>query len=141
LSARYSGSPALHLKIGKSRLRALLYGALCLVTVYALWGIYARGYPIPALLLGVLAASLLWRLRDDCLVGTELRWQQGCWTLQQGTEQRRISLTQRSTTTRWVIYLAFSELPSGPGGQIWLYADSSSVEQLRRLRVRVALLQ
>ena len=44
MSARYSSSPALHLRIGNSRLRAILYGALCLFTAYALWSTHARGH-------------------------------------------------------------------------------------------------
>jgi hypothetical protein len=140
LSARYSSSPAVQLRIGKSRLRAVLYAALCVATLYALWGIYARGYLILAWLLAPLATGLLWRLRHDARVGVELCWQQGRWTLQQGTQQRVITLTRHSTATPWVIYLAFSELPTGHRGQLWLYADSTSAEQLRRLRVRLALL-
>lgn len=140
MSARYSSSPVLQLLIGKSRLRALLYGALCLVTVYALWSICARGHPIPAFLFAALAVGLLWQLRHNANEGAKLCWREGCWTLERGTEQRSISLSQRSTATRWVIYLAFSELPTGRGGQIWLYADGSTEEQMRRLRARVALL-
>ena len=83
---------------------------------------------------------LLWHLRRDTLLGAELRWQQGDWVLQQGTQQRRISLTRRSTATRWVIYLAFTEVPQGRRMQVWLFDDGSSADQLRRLRVRVALL-
>lgn len=110
-------------------------------TVYALWGTFARGHPIPALLLAIVATGLLWRLRHNPYEGVQLFWREGCWTLQQGTQQRSICPNHRSTATRWVIYLAFSELPSGPGGQIWLYADSVPEEQMRRLRVRMALLQ
>lgn len=140
MSARYSSSPALHLTIGKSRLRALLYGALCLVTVYALWSIYTRGYAALCFLFAAPAAVLLWRLRCDSMLGGELCWQQGDWTLLHGTRRRTITLTRRSTATPWVIYLAFTELPTGRGGQLWLYADSVPTEQLRRLRVRLTLL-
>ena len=140
MSARYSSSPVLRLQIGKSRLRAALHAALCCAAVYALWSIGTRGYPLLALLLTPLSVVQLWRLRHDRMIGTELCWRQGCWLLQQGTRQQVIEPTARSIATRWVVYLAFRDVRSGRAGQLWLYADSTSTAQLRRLRVRVALL-
>ncbi len=141
MSARYSSSPALHLRIGESRLRAVLHGALCLVCVYALWLLYARGYVVVVVLLALLVTYLLWRLRRDPLVGVELRWRQGLWTLEHAGVQRVILPTRRSTATPWVIYLAFSDLPAGPGGHLWLYVDCACSQQLRRLRVRLTLVR
>ncbi|MCB1705431.1 MAG: hypothetical protein KDI17_11240 [Halioglobus sp.] len=60
--------------------------------------------------------------------------------MQRGDRQWVIEPSARSTATRWVVYLAFSYLADGRTGQLWLYADSSCPVQLRRLRVRVALL-
>ncbi|MCB1687298.1 MAG: hypothetical protein KDI33_02375 [Halioglobus sp.] len=88
-----------------------------------------------------LVSGLLWRLRQCAMEGAILCYRQGEWTLLQGDTRRQIDLTQRSTSTLWVIYLAFRELPSRRTGQIWLFKDSSSAEELRRLRVRVALLR
>ena len=141
MSTRSSSSPALHLRIAKSLLRARLFGALCLVTACALGAIYSRGYPLLAILLMPLVSGLLWRLRQCAMEGAILCYRQGEWTLLQGDTRRQIDLTQRSTSTLWVIYLAFRELPSRRTGQIWLFKDSSSAEELRRLRVRVALLR
>jgi hypothetical protein len=73
------------------------------------------------------------------MVGAQLCWRQGQWTLRQGTQQRVIVLTRRSTALPWVVYLAFSEPATAGGGEFWLYADCASAEQLRRLRVRLAL--
>ncbi len=139
MSARYVNSPSLHLKIGKSRLRAALYCALCLVCSCALWLLFARGYVVIVLLLAVLASFLLWRLRNDPLVGAELRWCQGVWTLEHEGIQRVILPTSRSTMTPWVIYLAFRELPASGADQLWLYADGACSQQLRRLRVRLTV--
>jgi hypothetical protein len=139
LSARYSNSPALHLRLGESRLRAALHRVLCLVCVYALWLIYARGYVVIVVLLAVVVTGLLWRLRCDPLEGVELRWHRGLWTLEHAGVQRVILPTRRSTITPWVIYLAFSDLPAGPGGHMWLYVDCACSQQLRRLRVRLTL--
>jgi hypothetical protein len=102
--------------------------------------IFARGYTVLVVLLTPLLTSLLWRLRRDPLVAVELRWQQGLWTLERVGEQRRhIVLTKRSTATPWVIYLGFSDVSAGYCGHLWLFADCSSSEQLRRLRVRLTL--
>jgi hypothetical protein len=139
LSARYSSSPALHLRIGESRLRSTLYYALCLVCVYALWLIFTRGYVVLVVLLILLVMRLLWHLRRDPLVAVELCWRQGRWTLERAGVHRVIVPTRRSTATPWVIYLAFSDLSAGRGGHLWLYADSASRDQLRRLRVRLTL--
>lgn len=139
MSTRYSTSPALHLRIGKSRLRATLYSALCLACIYAFWLLYERGYVGFVVLLALLVTGLLWRLRRDPMVGVELRWHQGLWTLEQNGVHRTICPTRRSTAMPWVIYLAFSDLPAGPGGYMWLYADCSTRQQLRRLRVRLTL--
>jgi len=139
LSARYSNSPALHLRTGESRLRTALYYALCLICVYALWLIFTRGYVVLVVLLIPLVTGLLWHLRRDPLVAVELRWRQGLWTLEHAGVQRVILPTRRSTITPWVIYLAFSDLQAGPGGHLWLYVDCACSQQLRRLRVRLTL--
>ena len=139
MSARYFNSPALHLRIGESRLRTALYYTLCLVCTYALFLLYARGYVVIVLLFALSTSFLLWRLRSDSLVGAELCWCQGVWTLEQAGVRRVIIPTSRSTITPWVIYLAFRELPTGPTDQLWLYADSACSQQLRRLRVRLTV--
>jgi len=140
LSARYSNSPALRLQAGKSPLRAALCGGLCLLGVYALWGVYTRGYPWLAMLLAPGVTGLLWRLGRDPVAGVELCWHRGVWTLERGGVRRPIAVTRRSTATPWVICLAFSDLSGASGGHLWIYSDSVSGEQWRRLRVRLTLL-
>jgi hypothetical protein len=81
----------------------------------------------------------LWCLRRDPLVAVELRWHQGHWTLERAGVQRAVVLTKRSTATPWVIYLGFSDVATGRGGHLWLFADCASRAQLRRLRVRLML--
>ena len=139
MSARYSSSPALHLRIGESWLRTALYYTFCLICVYALWLIFTRGYVVLVVLLILLVTGLLWHLRCDPLVGVELRWCRDRWTLERAGVQRVIVPTRRCTATPWVIYLAFSDQSAGHGGHLWLYADSASRDQLRRLRVRLTL--
>jgi hypothetical protein len=139
LSARYSASPALRLRIGKSRLRAALHGVLCLVTAYSLWSLFAHGYTRLPLILTPPVASLLWCLRSDPMLGAELCWRQGLWTLKQAGVERVIFLSRRSSAMPWWIYLGFTGQPAGPAGHIWLYVDSASRQQLRLLRVRLTL--
>jgi hypothetical protein len=139
LSARYSYSPTLQIHIGKSRYRSTLWLLLCIATLCALVGILARGYPVLCLLLAPLAGGLLWRLRHDAMIGAQLHWRRGQWSLQQGDRLRLIVLSRRSTALPWVMYLVFSEPATGRGWQYWLYTDSAPADQLRRLRVRLAL--
>jgi|AntAceMinimDraft_11_1070367.scaffolds.fasta_scaffold00079_25 hypothetical protein len=75
------------------------------------------------------------------MVGAQLHWRQGRWTLQQGASRRTVTLTRRSTATQWLVYLAFNDMPAGSAGQLWLYADSIPRDQLRKLRVRLVLLE
>lgn len=117
----------------------MLYSAFCLVCVYALSLLYIRGYTIVVVLLGLLVAYLLWGLRRDSFVTAQLHWNQGRWTLEHGGVRTEIFPTRRSTVTPWVIYLAFTQEPQGPGGHLWLYMDSAPRAQLRRLRVRLNL--
>ncbi len=139
MSARYCTSPTLHLRLGESRLRSALYCALCLVCAYALWLIHARGYEAVVVCLSLLVTHLLWGLRRNPLVGAQLRWGQGRWTLEHAGELRLIAPERRSTTTPWVICLVFTDQPAGPGGHLWLYADCVCAAQWRRLRVRLTL--
>jgi len=139
LSNRFTTSPAINLTIGESRQRVALYRALCVVCAYALWLLFARGYGVFSAVLGLFVVYLLLRLRRDPMVGAQLYWRQGCWTLERAGVRRTILPSSRSTLTPWVIYLAFSDQPAGPGGHLWLYADCASGPELRRLRVRLAL--
>jgi hypothetical protein len=140
LSARYANSPALRLKIGESGLRAALYGALCLIILYALCSIYARGYAFLVIFLSVIACILLWLLRRNPMRGAELCWRQGRWTLERDGLIREIFPSRSSTVLPWFVYIAFTDIAEGPAGHIWLYTDSVPKHQLRRLRVRLTLL-
>jgi membrane-bound toxin of toxin-antitoxin system len=141
LSARYSTSPGLRLRIGESRHRAFLHAALCVITLCAVVAICARGYAPVALLLMPVALILLWQIRRDPMVGAELIYQQGVWHLQRGEIHCRIAPAKRSISAAAVIFLAFTEQPSGRAGHIWLFTDSASAQALRRLRVRLTLLR
>jgi hypothetical protein len=141
LSDRYSSSPTLRLAIVDSRLRAVLYGILCITTCLALWLICERGYVVCGLLLMPIAARLLWRLRVDAAAGALVSWRSGVWTLEQHGMRRVITPHSRSTVTPWVIYLAFTELAANSTGELWLFADSAPRSQMRQLRVRLTLMR
>ena len=139
MSTKYSNSPALHLRIGKSRLRCLLHRALCLCTIFALLLLYEKGYASLVSLLSPLACYLLWRLQRDPMVGAALYWQQGTWIMDRGGYSKTVSIGRSSTALRWAIYLTWRELPDGAGGCAWLFMDSLPAQQLRGLRVRLTL--
>ena len=141
MSARYANSPALRLKIGESGLRGALYGAACLIILYALCSICARGYAFLVVSLSVIAFILLWLLRRNPMRGAELCWREGLWTLERDGVIREISPSKGSTILPWFVYIAFTDIAAGSAGHIWLYADSVPKRQLRRLRVRLTLLR
>lgn len=121
-------------------MRAVLFGALCVITSYALWAIYALGYHVPSLLLIPPATALLWRLRRDRASGAQLYWRTGSWTLEHFGVCKPIMPLRRCTVTPWAIYLTFTDLSSGANSSLWLYADAAPQSQMRQLRVRLTLM-
>lgn len=137
--SRYSSSPALRLKIGKSRLRDALFGVLCLLSCLAHGLIYARGYQLLAIMLAPLTLAALWRLRHDPMLGARLSWTKGAWALECNGLQSVIHVSKRSVAMPWMIYLAYRDLSKGTTGHLWLFVDSLNGEELRLLRVRLKL--
>jgi hypothetical protein len=137
LSARYSTSPSLNLRIGRSRLRGLLYLllALCLGASLVLLG--RQGYPLLALsLLAPAGCCFIAQLRRDGV--TALEWGAGQWTLRRGSERIPIRILPGSSCLPWVIYLGWASLVDQRRGSLWLFADSAPAADLRRLRVRLS---
>lgn len=139
MSAKYSSSPVLRLNIGKSRYRRFLHGAFCLCTCFALYLLYARGYPVLALVLLPPVSLILWRLRREPMAGAVVCWRCGNWTVEHGALSQAVCIRPNSSCLPWVIYLAWRELPAGHRGSVWLFADSAPPGQLRSLRARLAL--
>ena len=139
MSTRYSTSPSLHLAVANSSIHKALHCLLCLLTIYSLYLLTRRGYPLLALLLLPAATACCWRLARQRLVGTCIRWQQGIWTVEQASGCRSVSIHRSSTCLPWIIYLAWIEPDSARRGSVFLLPDSASDEQLRGLRVRLTL--
>jgi hypothetical protein len=139
LSPRYSSSPELRLRIGKSRSRHALYLALCFTTGYALFLLYRDGYTCLCLPLFPLAIFLLWRLCRPTSSVVELCWRQGVWTIESACQSRVIIPGARSTVLPWVIYLPFNVLWEGRKGCLWIFLDSVPGEHWRQLRARLNL--
>lgn len=139
MSAKYSTSPALRLIVGNSSVRCYLYAVLCLCGAAALYLLYARGYPLLCSVLLPPVVCLLLRLRRDPMVGSIVQWRQGIWTMERAQAVHVVRVLPQSACLPWVIYLAWRELPGGKRGDLWLFPDSASAEQLRRLRVRLSL--
>ena len=139
MSARYSNSPALRLTAVNSRLRRILHLLLCLGSACALYRIYLRGYPLFTTFLLPLAGWCCWRLAREAAAGVTLGWRQGEWSLCQGGLGEQRVVLRRATRLPWMIYSSWQEAPDGPYRSLWLFADSAPAEQLRRLRVRLAL--
>jgi hypothetical protein len=149
LSARYSNSPALTLTVARSRTRQGLLALLTACVGTALYLVHTRGYPLLSWLCLPPAALALLDLARAPWAGTTLRWQGGRWSLQAGESRRDLEVLPASRCLPWVVYLAWREAPGGrsPGGRtpagyrrgMWLFHDSAERDQLRRLRVRLAL--
>lgn len=138
MSARCSISPTLHLEIASSRIRRLLCLLICLATAVSLYRLSLRGYPLLALLLLPAAGFCCWRLAAQPLVGARLRWRQGEWTLERGSRSCSISI-QSSRCLPWLIYVAWVEGSDARRSSVFLFPDSACADQLRQLRVRLAL--
>jgi hypothetical protein len=88
--------------------------------------------------LGVL---VVWRLPDLCrqpMVGMVVHWRRGRWFLQCGEAESSICLHTSSRISPLGIYLCWTDDTGGRHG-VWLFSDSAPQDQLRRLRVRLAL--
>ena len=140
MSAPFSSSPALRLTAGHSDIRRALLAGLSLCCLIALCLLWNRGYIALALALLPPTLLCLWSLRREPLYGATLHWQQrGGWTLESGQIRRPVRILPASTSLRWVVLVSWEELPAGPRGRLWLFADSAPADALRRLRVRLRL--
>jgi len=112
---------------------------LCLCVAYCLYRLHLRGYSLLALSLLPVAGLGCWRLALEPMSGATLCWQRGQWLIERGSSSVAIAIHRGSSSLPWLIYLAWTELPTGRKGKLWLFADSASAGELRRLRVRLKL--
>ena len=139
MSVPFSNSPALRLTAGRSDIRRALLGGLSLCCLFSLCLIWGRGHSALAVALVPPVLLCLWSLRREPLHGATLQWQRGRWTLESGRSRRPVRILPASTALRWVVFVAWEELPAGRRGRLWLFADSAPADTLRRLRVRLTL--
>ena len=139
MSGQYSDSPALRLIVGNSRIRCRLHCALSLCVLLSLCLLSARGYTLLAAVLVGPSSLLLWWLRRDSMVGAVVCWKAGAWAVEREGRRQPVRISPRSIALPWVIYLAWQEMAPGAGGDVWLFADSAPLRQLRGLRVRLTL--
>jgi membrane-bound toxin of toxin-antitoxin system len=139
LSTRYSTSPSLRLRIADSTLRRVLYVGLCLCVAYCLCRLHLKGYSLLALSLLPVAGLGCWRLAFEPMSGAILCWRRGQWLIERGSSSVPIAIHRGSCCLPWLIYLAWTELPTGRKCRLWLFADSAGAGELRRLRVRLKL--
>jgi hypothetical protein len=139
LSARFSISHGLHLKIDESRVHVVLIVGVGIAALASLSLLHLRGHTLLAFLLLPCAVCLVWRLRLDSLAGAELIWRQGCWLVRRGCREVAVELLPASRAVPGGIYLVWREGPRGRRRRAWLFQDSAQRDQLRRLRVRLRL--
>jgi len=137
LSARYSTSPALHLRIAESRIQRYLCALYLLIYVLGLawvWYVCRTAWVLGALLV-VLATAF--RYRRQALAGSSIGWRAGQWWHESDCGREAI-FPIRWHCLPWVTFLAWRD-GAGRSISLWLFADSADREMLRRLRVRLAL--
>ena len=139
MSIRCSNSPTLRLEIASSGQYARLASLVAVCSLFTLYLLYQRGYPLLAVLLSPAVPFWLQQLRRDSLAGTTLLWRQGAWSVERGGELRTVAILPESVSMGRVIYLVWREMPDGVKHRCWLFPDCAGREQLRRLRVRLAL--
>jgi membrane-bound toxin of toxin-antitoxin system len=138
LSARYSSSPTLRLPIAESRICALWQGAFIISLALALVQLALRGYPWLAATLMLIICCLVPALCRQAMTGQVVHWRQGNWYLERGGVETLIRLHSSCRASPLGIYLCWCN-EGGARESVWLFADSAPPEQLRRLRVRLAL--
>lgn len=156
--SKYSSSPALHLKIDKSVIGALLWRIYVFVFVSSVVSLALQGQATIAFVLGGLVASVMAleareysgrdRARQSIVL---LRWAAGRWTLDVDGRCQTIQPTKRCITFPWFVYFSytledepFELLAAGaaekrPHRAIWLFVDSAPSQQQRQLRVRLRM--
>lgn len=139
MSVRYSNSPSLHLAVAKSSIYCSLHALLCLFVIFSLYRLCQLGSPVLALALLPVAILACWRLAQQRLAGATVCWSKGQWTIEAGTQCMPVKLERSSTCLPWVIYLAWDQGEGSGRGSVFLFPDCASVQDLRRLRVRITL--
>lgn len=139
MSAKYSNSPALHLRLASSGLRRRLLLLLTSAACCALYLLWQQGYSWLASIILPLVVWLTWAQWRDRLQDAVLCWDRGEWSLQYLQQKQVIEVLPGSTCLPWVIYLAGRDVSSGRRWQSWIFSDCADRENLRRLRVRLIL--
>ena len=139
MSAKYSNSPALHLRLASSGLRRRLLLLLTTAACFALYLLWQQGYSWLAPVILPLVVWLIRGLWRDRLQDAVLCWDRGEWSLQYLQQKQVIEVLSGSTCLPWVIYLVGRDVSSGRRWQSWIFSDCADRESLRRLRVRLTL--
>ncbi len=139
MSARYSNSPALHLRIADSPLRSLLLQLMLLLCLGSLWLLADAGYPLLACTLLVPTLWLLYFNRVQSGAVTLLQWQGGQWWLDDSGGHRSIELQPGPVGLPWLVCLCWRECATNRRGHLWVFADSLPPLHFRQLRVRLTL--
>lgn len=138
MSARYSTSPALRLRIAESRICRWLQLGHFAACLFALGLIARDGRPELAFVLLVPLFCSLPRLCGQAHAGSTLAWRNGRWSLDRGSGQEPVVLAPACRATPLAIYIRWQAI-TGESGDLWLFRDSALADELRKLRVRLRL--
>ena len=133
-----SNSPALRLRIADSPLSRITFVFFAALALGALVHAWVRGYPWLAFGMAPLFTWLCWGLRHVPQRGAELSWSAGEWRLAVGGRALPIALEAGAVALPWVVFVPYRGAVCGRRC-LWVYVDSVSPDDWRRLRVRIRL--
>ena len=139
MSEQFSSSRTLHLSSGDSPIRRCLHGALGLALLFAHYLLYTEGYSLLTGLLLPFTGVTLLRLRQRHARCCRVQYGAERWTVMRGGTHRAVRVLPCSVCLPWVVYLAWRELPEGRRDSLWVFVDTLSPQELRYLRLRLAL--
>ena len=139
MSNKYSTTPSLQLTVNFSRHRQIFIVLLACAVAFANLQVYLKGLPQLAAILSLVSSAILWHGWRDPMVGAVLKWECGEWFIRSNGRQSSVLLLPGAVRLPWIIYLAFRETHARKRWNIWVFADSVDIEQMRRLRCRLAL--
>ncbi|MCR9104022.1 MAG: hypothetical protein NXI15_01915 [Gammaproteobacteria bacterium] len=133
--------PTLRLRIAKSRIRWLLWLALCAACLAAIALLFVRGHFALAVGAGVFYSYRLAALGRAERCGLSLVWQDANVAIGSPAAEKPQRCVYANTTLPWAVYLELVAQSDTTKTALWVFSDSLSPRDFRRLRVRTRLAQ
>ncbi len=137
----FSSLPTLHLLIVRSRIQRTLWCLLSVACFAALTLLFLRGHFSLAVIASVFFSyklGVLWRDDADALA---LSWRGSALAVGIPGDERAQRLLYANITLSWAIYCEIAPYGGSKARGLWVFRDSLSARDYRRLRVRMTISQ